>query len=87
MPPSSDSDQRRWGAGGGSAGEEDGSDGCSGTVAAAEHTAAARGHQRGRSGGANVSRGWQAEQDMRRSKEWEQVNYLFVGGVFKLGVV
>ncbi|CAM9401414.1 unnamed protein product, partial [Ectocarpus fasciculatus] len=77
MPPSSDSDQRRWGAGGGLVGEEDGSDGCSGTVAAGEQAAAvggARGgHQRGSSGTNNVSREWQAEQDMRRSKEWQQV--------------
>ncbi|CAM9556560.1 unnamed protein product, partial [Ectocarpus sp. 8 AP-2014] len=74
MPPSSDSDQRRWEAGGGSADEEEGGDGCSGTaVAAAGHAAAARGHQRGRSGNTSASREWQAEQDMRRSKEWQQV--------------
>lgn len=87
MPPSSDSDQRRWGTSGGLVGEEDGSDGCSGTVAAGEQAAAvggARGgHQRGSSGNNNVSREWQAEQDMRRSKEWQQVNYLLVGGVFR----
>ncbi|CAM9398805.1 unnamed protein product [Ectocarpus sp. 13 AM-2016] len=73
MPPSSDSDQRRWEAGGGSADEEEGGDGGRGTGAAAGHAAAARGHQRGRSGNTSVSREWQAEQDMRRSKEWQQV--------------
>ncbi|CBN79052.1 Hypothetical leucine rich repeat protein [Ectocarpus siliculosus] len=73
MPPSSDSDQRRWEAGGGSADEEEGGDGCSSTVAAAGHAAAARGHQRGRSGNTSASREWQAEQDTRRSKEWQQV--------------
>ncbi|CAM9882083.1 unnamed protein product [Ectocarpus sp. 4 AP-2014] len=73
MPPSSGSDQRRWEAGGGSADEEEGDDGCSGTVAAAGHAAAARGHQRGRSGNSSFSRECQTEQDIRRSKEWQQV--------------
>ncbi|CAB1096352.1 unnamed protein product [Ectocarpus sp. CCAP 1310/34] len=85
MPPTSDSDQRRWEAGGGLADEEEGGDGGSGTVAAAGHAAAARGHQRGSSGNTSVSREWQAEQDMRRSKEWQQVNFLFMGDVFDLG--
>ena len=72
MPPSSDSDQRRWTAGAGSVAEEDGNDGINGAVPGGGLTKGG-GHQRGSSSNFSVSREWQAGQDERRSKEWRQV--------------
>lgn len=71
MPPSSDSEQRRWATGGGSMSEEDENDGFNGTAASGVTTRG--GHPRGSSGNLCVSREWQAGQDERRSKEWRQV--------------
>ncbi|CAM9912668.1 unnamed protein product, partial [Scytosiphon promiscuus] len=68
MPPSSDSEQRRWTAER-LAGEEDGGDWCNSVG-----VGLGGGHQRGGSSNSvSVSREWQAEQDERRSKVWRQM--------------
>lgn len=73
MPPSSDSDQRRWAATGGgvSVGEGGESDARNGTATGLGREG--EGYRRGGSGNLSVSREWQAGQDERRSKEWRQV--------------
>lgn len=71
MPPSSDSEQRRWTAGV-LTGEEGGGEGCHDSG-----VGSGGGFERGGGGNSvSVSREWQAEQDERRSKEWRQVRQI-----------